>query len=323
MNIVLLGRMAAGCRDALHRLLGPSFHLTAIPDPRLLDIHAADLAAAHVIVGWPLTNALLARAPNVKLVQASGAGIDGLDLTQLPPGVMAANTFHHEAAIAEWTLMAMLYLSRRPAHFDRALRSGQWDGSCIWGESPTLNELRGQTALIPGLGHIALEIARRAAAFDMHLIGVSRRPAPRPHFHEVISWDHWLDRLPDAAFVIPACPLTPETRGIIGPAVFARMAPHAFLINMTRGPVVDEQALYDALRLRRIAGAAIDTWYQYPADPNLPTHPSALPFHELDNVLMSPHISGWTRPTIEGRIDDIAENIRRLANGQELLHRLQ
>jgi phosphoglycerate dehydrogenase-like enzyme len=101
------------------------------------------------------------------------------------------------------------------------------------------------------------------------------------------------------------------------------MRPDAFLINMTRGRVVDEQALYDALRERRIGGAAIDVWYQYPADPAEQKLPSRFPFQELDNVILSPHIAGWTRETIAGRVADIAENIRRLAAGEELLHRLR
>ncbi|MEZ5357101.1 MAG: 2-hydroxyacid dehydrogenase [Bryobacteraceae bacterium] len=323
MRTILLGRMAAGCEEALRERLGGLAELTAIPDPAKIDDYAAELAVADVIVGWPLTNALVARAPEVKLVQASGAGIDGLDLETLPDGVMAANTFHHEAAIAEWVLMAMLNLARNPAGFDRRLREGQWAGSCIWGEHPVLRELRGETALLIGVGHIAKEIARRAKAFGMRVVGISRRGMEEAGFDLVAGWEGWLDRVAEADYVIPCCPLAEETRGLIGAECLGRMKRDAYVINMTRGPVVDEEALYEALRTKQIGGAAIDTWYQYPRSEEAAVLPSRLPFHELGNVLMSPHVSGWTRPTIEGRIADIAENIRRLRDGEEILHRLR
>ena len=324
IHIVLLGRMASGFAPDLAPLLRHPHTLTAIPDVSRIDEFLAEMAVAHVLVGWPLTDALIARAPNLQLAQASGAGIDGLDPDSLPSGVRLANTFHHEAAIAEYVLMAMLYLTRRPHEFDARLRSGHWQGSCIWGETPTVRELRGQTALILGVGHIAREVAKRARAFGMRVIGVSRRAGePEPDFDEVIGWQAWHDRLPEAGFLIPCCPLTPETTGLIGEAVYARLPREAIVINMTRGRVLDEQATYDALRSGRIAGAALDVWYQYPSDPAETRFPSRLPFHELPNVLLSPHNSAWTVPTILARIGDIAENINRLAEGRPLLHQLR
>jgi phosphoglycerate dehydrogenase-like enzyme len=315
--------MAAGFEEALRQRLGESAHLTAVADPRQLDAHVRALETADVIVGWPLTNEVVDRAPNVRLVQASGIGVDGLDLDRLRPGVMAANTHHHESAIAEWVLLAMLWLARWPARYDRLLREGNWTGSCIWGERPMLRDLRGQTALLIGIGNIAREIAPRAAAFGVRVIGVSRTPEPRPGFDEVTGWDSWMDRVGEADYVVPCCPLVPETRGLIGEAVLARMKPEACVINMTRGPVVDERALYQALREGRIAGAAIDTWYRYPVGEQERVLPAAMPFHELPNVLLSPHISGWTQSTVDGRVADIAENIRRLAEGREILNRLR
>ena len=325
-NVVLLGRMAAGFAPRLAQRIRHPHSLTPIADVSRIDEFAPQMSAAHVLVGWPLTDALIARAPNLKLAQASGAGIDGLSPDSLPPGVFLANTFHHETAIAEYVLLAMLYLTRRPHEYDARLRLGQWHESCVWGEPPVLRELRGQTALILGLGHIAREIAIRARAFGVRLIGVSRRADAQPPdslFDEVISWAGWQDRLPTTDFLIPCCPLTPETTGLIDAGVCARLPRTAFVINMTRGRVLDEQATYDALSTGRIAGAALDVWYQYPVSLDQPRFPSGLPFHELPNVLLSPHNSAWTVPTIEGRVQDIAENISRLVEGRPLLHRLR
>ena len=323
IHVVLLGRMASGIAPELAKRIRHEHTLTAVPDVAMIDEFADAMSAAQVLVGWPLTDALIARAPHLQLAQASGAGIDGLDPDTLPPGVRLANTFHHEAAIAEYVLMAMLYLTRRPHEHDARLRAGNWQGSCIWGETPVSRELRGQTALILGLGHIAREVAVRARAFGVRLIGVSRRASPDPYFDEVISWDHWRDRLPETGFLIPCCPLTPETLGIIDAAVYERLPRTAYAINMARGRVLDEQATYEALQTKRIAGAALDVWYQYPSNEDEPRFPSRLPFHELSNVLMSPHNSAWTLPTIQGRIEDIAENVNRLAEGSPLLHQLR
>jgi len=127
-----------------------------------------------------------------------------------------------------------------------------------------------------------------------------------------------LDPLLAAADVIVvSTPLTDQTRGLIGARQLARMRPSAVLVNVGRGPVVDEEALYTALRDGTIGGAAVDVWYAYPAEGNTAA-PSAFPFHALPNVFLTPHSSGLTRQTFEGRAADIAANIRRLDAGEPL-----
>ena len=109
--------------------------------------------------------------------------------------------------------------------------------------------------------------------------------------------------------------LTPETRGLIGARELARLKPTAVLINVARGEVVDEDALYDALHRGAIAGAALDVWYRYPTG-DAPIHPAHRPFHALPNVLMTPHVSGWTDGMMDARAGVIAENIHRAARGE-------
>jgi phosphoglycerate dehydrogenase-like enzyme len=324
IHVALVGRMAVGFGPELARRIRHPYSITAIPDLSKLDRFATELSEAHVLVGWPVNNALVARAPQVRLVQASGIGVDGLDLAALPPDVRVANTHHHEAAIAEYIMMAMLWLARHPQRYDALMRNGDWEGSCVWGEAPAVRELRGGTAMLLGLGYIAHEVALRARAFGMRLIGVTRRLGePDAAFDEVISWRGWESRLPEVAYLIPCCPLTPETEGLIGERVYGLLPSSACVINVTRGRVLDEQATYDALRTRRIAGAALDVWYRYPSRPGEVCLPSRFPFHELPNVLLSPHNSAWTQATIGGRLDDISENINRLAEDRELLNRLR
>jgi phosphoglycerate dehydrogenase-like enzyme len=110
-------------------------------------------------------------------------------------------------------------------------------------------------------------------------------------------------------------PLTPETQGLIGEAQLGLMKPTAILVNVSRAQILDEDALYVALAERRIAGAALDVWYRYPSEPG-PLLPARRAFHELPNVLMTPHVSGWTDGMLEARATLIAENIRRTAHGE-------
>ena len=113
--------------------------------------------------------------------------------------------------------------------------------------------------------------------------------------------------------------LNDQTRGLLGERELALLKPNAVLVNVARGEIVDEDALYRVLLERRIAGAALDVWYRYPKEPG-PNFPSRRPFHELPNVLMTPHVSGWTEGMLEARAKLIAENIERTARGEPPLN---
>jgi phosphoglycerate dehydrogenase-like enzyme len=321
-RIGLIGRMAAGAREALGKRLRHPHEVFAIPDLARLDEFESQLRDAEVLTGWPLPMEVVRRAPALRLAQAFGAGVDGLRFDELGEGVRVANTFHHEAAIAEHVMMSMLILLRDPFGYDARLREGIWEGAAMWGDPPALRELRGSSVLLIGLGHIAREVAVRARAFAMRVLGASssgrKIPAAEP-----VAWDKWEEALEIADFVVPTCPLTRETEGLIGAAQFERMKPSAYLVNISRGRVVEEEALYQALESSRIAGAAIDVWYQYPASKDERRPPSQFPFEKLPNVLMTPHNCGWTDRTLEGRVIDVAENINRLAEGRPLINVLR
>jgi phosphoglycerate dehydrogenase-like enzyme len=321
MNIILLGGIASLGKELLEAHLRCDCNLAVLPDPSCAADYPDLFETADVIVGWPLTPEVAARARKLKLIHVAGAGVDGLRLDLLPPGVLVANTYHHETSMAEYVLMAMLVLIRRPHEYDQRLRRGNWWDSAIWGETPHLSEICGRSVLLLGLGHIAKEVARRARAFGMKTVAVSRTAnVPSPEVDLKVGYDVWEQHLGEADFVVPCCPLTPATEGLVAAPQIARMKPSAYLINAARGKIVDEQALYEALRDGRIAGAALDVWYQYPKDPAETCFPSRFPFHELPNVLLSPHVSGWTNRTLEGRMKDIAKNINRLAAGETLFN---
>lgn len=253
-------------------------------------------------------------AGRLRLVQALSAGADRVDPAAVPPGCTLCNLFGHEQAMAEWALMAMLALSRRLLTYDRRLREGDWAANLPWEL-----ELSGRVAATIGYGHIGRRVAELARAVGMDVVAATRSPSPgrADGLRRLAGLDELGDVLSEADFAVVAVPSTPDTRGLIGAAELERLGADGYLVNVARGDVVDERALYEALRDRVIAGAAIDVWYRYPRG-GARTLPSDQPIHELDNVLMAPHVSGRTTGTQERRAAFLAEQLRRLEEGRPL-----
>jgi phosphoglycerate dehydrogenase-like enzyme len=299
MEIVFAGNIAACGRE--------EFSLS-LRTPHQVRVYPCELAEAEVLVGSPITRRMLEQAPKLRLVHAAGAGCDSIAMDALPDGVRVCNVFHHERAIAEYVVMTMLALHRDLFRQDRQLRKGIWDGSCVQGP-PRASELTGMTLGLVGFGHIGHEVARVAAAFDLRILSLRSRHTPAELETLLAGSD----------FIVISCPLTDETRGMIGAAELSMMRPTASLINVARGEIVEEAALYEALRDRKIRSAAIDVWYQYPRD-GIERQPSRFPFGELDNVILTPHSSAWTDRVVSLRFRDIAANIDRLAAGEPLVN---
>ena len=283
------------------------------------------LPEIDVLVTMGLTTEMGRAATRLKLVQVPGAGVDRIDRAALPAGTLLANAYCHEVGIAEYVMGAMLALTREFSRLDTALRKGDWQSHWAVGTAPPplWPELAGRTVGILGYGRIGQEIARRARAFDM-LVCAIRRDVGQSMEDELalLGGPDILDKVLERSdYVVVSMPANPETIGLIGEAQLRRMKRSAYLINVARGEIVEEDALYHALAQRTIAGAALDVWYRYPREPG-PTAPAARPFYELPNVLMTPHVSGATDGTLEGRTKLIAENIRRIACGETPLNRV-
>ena len=275
------------------------------------------LADVEVLVTLAFTREMAAAARRLRLVQVPGAGLDRIDRAALPAGVWLANAYGHEVGIAEHVLGVMLAWTRELARLDRALREGTWLSQWAVGTPapPPWPELAGKTLAIIGYGRIGQALARRARAFDMTVVAIRRDLSAPDGLVEL----HGPDRLPDildrADYVAITASLSAETRGLIGSRELAAMKPSAVLINVARAAIVDEDALYRALANRTIAGAALDVWYRYPTGAGA-TFPSTRPFHELPNVLMTPHVSGWTDGMLDARATLIAGNIARAARDE-------
>jgi phosphoglycerate dehydrogenase-like enzyme len=281
------------------------------------------LPAIDVLVTLAFSREMAAVARRLKLIQVPGAGLDRIDRAALPAGVRLANAYGHETGIAEYLLGAMLALTRDLARLDAALRQGRWESQWAVGAAapPAWPELAGKTLGVLGYGRIGQALARRARAFDMEVLAI-RRDAARPDPHGVASVrgpEALDDVLARSDYLAITLPLTPETRGLLGERQLHAMKPGAIVLNVARAEILDEDALWAALAERRIAGAALDVWYRYPRDAG-PTFPATRPFHELPNVLLTPHVAGWTEGMLDARAGLIAENIRRTARGEPPLN---
>jgi phosphoglycerate dehydrogenase-like enzyme len=273
-------------------------------------------ADAFVSMRW---RAPMPAAPQLKLLQLPGAGLDDIDFGVVPPEAAVCNCYEHEIAIAEFVLCAMLERVIDMRGLDANLRRGDWTGSYLCG--PLHGELHGRTVGIVGYGRIGREVARRAQAFGMQLRAVSRTARSSDELAGSVQPLSALPSLLEASdFVVVTLPLAKGTAGLLDADALGRMKPTAWLINVSRGALIDEQALFEALRLRRIGGAVIDVWYRYPSPDEPSGPPGRLPFHELGNIVMTPHASAWTDGLLPRRNRAMAENLNRLARGMPLLN---
>lgn len=284
-----------------------------------------DLGDTDVLVSMGFTPPMAEAAPRLSLVQVPGAGLDRIDRSIMRPGLRLANAYGHEAGIAEYIIGTMLSLTRSFGSLDASLRKGRWDSQWAVGTPmpPPSPELAGKTLGILGFGHIGEALARRAAAFDMQVCAV-RRQAQKdvPAGVSFIGGPDRLDEvLRSADYLAITLSLSPETRNLLDDHRLGLMKPSAYLINVARAEIVDEDALYRALSGGRLAGAALDVWYRYPTAPG-PTLPANRPFHELANVILTPHVSGWTEGMLEARAKLIAANIERTARGERPLNEI-
>ena len=276
------------------------------------------LADADVLVSMGFAAVMAGAGPRLRLVQVPGAGLDRIDRGAIGPGPHLANAYGHEAGIAEYIIGAMIALTRSFGRLDASLRRGRWESQRAIGTPmpPPSPELAGKTLGILGFGHIGEALARRAAAFDMQVCAVRRQAqADPPTGVSFVGGPERLDEvLRQSDYLAVTLSLSPATRNLIDGRRLQLMKPSAFLVNVARAEIFDEAALCGALASGKLAGAALDVGYRYPTSTG-PTLPATQPFHELGNVIMTPHISGWTEGMLEARATLIADNIARTARG--------
>ena len=319
MNIVFHGANAQTFMPQFETLLEQDHQISFVPDQIDSAANIATYQAADIVIGIRYDASL--PQLNARLYQLPSAGYDKVDLNALPATCEAANVFGHERAIAEYVMMALL--SRHVPLFeaDQQLRQRNWH---YWAGKPTglRTELGSETIGIVGHGHIGQEIAKRAQAFGMQVMMANRSPID-VQYNKSFSLENLSQMAAEVDILVNCLPLAPATEGMIDAKIFDAMKADAVFVNVGRGAVADEQDLFNALKNSDIGSAIIDTWYQYPSPDNANPTPSVLPFAELNNVLMTPHMSGWTDGTIARRQRQMADNINRLARGEAICNSLK
>jgi phosphoglycerate dehydrogenase-like enzyme len=244
----------------------------------------------------------------LRWVQSCSSGVGHiLNLDLLPERVVLTNAAGvHADALAESVMTAILLHAKRIPERMQRQRERTW-------EELHCGELRGRTVCVIGTGHIGLAVARLAQAFRMRVVGVRRNPAPLQHVDEVAGPGRLHAMLAEADYVVIACPLTEETRGMLGPAELAATKRGAYLINVSRGRVVQEPALLAALGDGSLSGAYLDAHAQEPLPPDHPLWAMA-------NVLVIPHDSHSSPYIGDNIVALFAGNLRRYLAGAPLLN---
>ncbi|MEM7189950.1 MAG: 2-hydroxyacid dehydrogenase [Pseudomonadota bacterium] len=317
MPTILVQGAIAVSRLAMMRRHAPDGWSVTTFDPGMDDPanFPALAAAADVIVGgappapWPDMD-----LPNLKLFQIPWAGFDFTAPERMPANVPVANCYEHEAPMAEYVMLAMLEWQIKLRKLDADFRREGWGGYPT-GQGPSHGEVQGKTIGIVGWGHIAKEVATGAKAFGMRVIAVRRSDAPCPHELDWMGQTADLDRmLSESDFVLIACDMNDQTRGMIDAGRLALMKPDGVIINVSRGGIIDEDALFEALTACTIGGAVIDTWYNYGDG----TWPCNRPFQDLDNAIVTAHRSALTEAMHDRRWQFVAANAARAVAGEPI-----
>jgi phosphoglycerate dehydrogenase-like enzyme len=268
---------------------------------------------ATVIFSWAFSQELLrevlAMAPRVRWIHTRAAGVDHLLFPELvaSPAVLTNGKGVFSPSLGEWVLGAIFYFAKDFRRLIRSQAQGKWDPF-------TVTEIAGQTLGIIGYGDIGRAIATRTRAMGMRVLGVNRGGPQRDDdllVEQIFASAGRIRMIEQCDYIAVAAPLTAETRGLVGEAEFAAMKPDAVVINVGRGPVIDEGALVRALTQKRIKGAALDV---YDCEPL----PQGHPLYYLDNVLLSPHCADHTATWLDEAMRFFLAQYERFHKGEPL-----
>ena len=260
--------------------------------------------------------AVMDRLPGIRIISNYGVGVDHIDVKAAAErGIPVGNTPSIlDGATADMGMALLLAAGRRLVEGERYARSSEflhYDPGYMLGR-----EIHSTTLGIIGLGAIGRQVARRAQGFDMRLLYHNRRRRPEVERELGVEYRSFGDLLAESDYVMLCCPLTEETRNLIDAAALAKMKPSSVLVNIARGGVVDTQALYEALRDKKIYAAGLDVTEPEPL-------PRDHPMLTLDNVTIVPHLGSATIETRREMARNSVENLMRGLRGEKLLNQVQ
>ncbi|NEW08739.1 D-2-hydroxyacid dehydrogenase [Paenibacillus sp. SYP-B3998] len=266
--------------------------------------------ADAILTAGRMNPEIMKQATKLRWIQTLSAGVDKLPLQELNErNIVLTNARGvHTVQMSEFTISLMLQWVRRSNLLHDQQQKHVWDHQIAF------DELYGKTLGIVGAGAIGEAVARKAKAFDMTIIGLNRSGTPLPAFDRTVHGEDGLQQLlSESDFIVLLLPSTSKTRRFLTKDHLGLMKKSAFLINLARGDVIDEQALTEALQEGKLAGAALDVFEQEP----LPTNS---PLWRMDNVIMTPHIAGSSARYTERASSIVYHNIRALLNGDDMIN---
>jgi phosphoglycerate dehydrogenase-like enzyme len=277
---------------------------------------AQEIADTDVFIGWSLRPEQFVAAKKLKWIHSPAAAVHQLMYPELMASdVLVTNSSGvHGPVVAEHAIALVLALAKRLPQAMHHQTLHKWSQDLLWQERPRPREVSGATVLVVGVGGIGSEFIRLAKALGMKVMAVREDPSKGAAGADSVHSSAEIDGLlPVADFVLLCTPVTPATTAIINAERLKLMRPDAYLLNVARGPLIDEAALIDALKRRQIAGAALDVFVEEPL-------PSDSPFWSLDNLLITPHSAAVTEKLWDRHYDLIVENMKRFLGGRPLLN---
>lgn len=278
-----------------------------------------DPDSIEIIIGYKIDNSLMDQLPNLKLVHVPFAGVDILDLSIFRgrEHIYLSNSHVNSHAVSEYAVTLLFALVKRIPEFDRYMRKKIWKGRWM---GDVLDGLRGKTLTILGFGAIGKEIAKRIKPFGINIKGIKREIKEEDKKYlsivDELGKSEDLKRfLTISDYLIVSVPLTKQTIGIVGEEELDALG-RGYIVNISRGKVVDETALFSHLSDGRLMGAALDVWWIYPKGDMRDIYPAHLPFWDLDNVIMSPHTAGFTEDFIRESRKESISNVVKIAKGE-------
>ena len=279
--------------------------------PRTRAEIAREIVDAEIFYGWDIEDEWFLSAPGLRWISTPAAGLEWIVCqAMLDNDVPVTNGSFHGKIISESVLGMMLFFERRLGRRYVVQKKVPWRIDDI---VENMGSLRNKTLLIVGAGNIGSEIAKKARAFDMKIIGIRRNPAESELYDEVYAADKLNDCLEEADHVVVVLPGRDQTSNIIAGEQFSLMKPGAFIYNVGRGNAIDENALIDALEKGEIGGAGLDVFEEEPL-------PMESRLRDFDNVLITPHSSAISNIYLDLALEEFGENLKRYRSGGGLVN---
>lgn len=292
----------------------PQLTVAQLPGPRYEGIER-EIEDADVCIAWSIRPEQFAHAKRLKWVHSPAAAVHQLMFPEMvKSSVIVTNARDvHGPVVAEHVIALVCALAKKLSAAIRFQEDRQWAQQAMFEQPPHIVELAGAHLLMFGMGSIGREVSHRAKGLGMRVTAVRENPERGPEGADAVVGLAELKRvLPEIDFVVLAAPLIPSTQKIVDREFIAALKPSAYLVNVGRGPLIDDEALIAALHTGRLAGAALDVFVEEPL-------PASSPYWSLPNVIVTPHTAAVTNKLWERHYQQISQNLRRFLRGEPLI----